>query len=237
MVELALMLPVLALLMVMAIDVGRLYFGWIAETNIARAGASYAGLHPDAWNLPYSSSTPTNQAVQDTYRLRMQLDAQAINCVLPSPLPAPMFVDASGNGTANQVNDLVKVHLTCGFRLLTPFAASLHGQSAGHRRRSGLPDSRRRGRRAPDHTRSLTIAVAHPQPSATPTPAPSPSPCVVPQFIGDPKNQSNLKNKWQAAGFVRNNLSVTGGNWNNVGSQSLIGGSHQPCDISIVVGP
>lgn len=236
------MLPILAVLMVMAIDVGRLYFGWIAETNVARAGASYAGLHPDAWDLPYASSTAADRAIQDTYVLRMEQDAQAINCTLPSPLPPPAFEDATGDGTAHQVNDLVRVQLTCAFTLLTPLAGNLLGNPLVIGAEAVFPI---RGGRidaplitpSPQPSPSPTA-----QPSATPvptsTPAPTVAPCRVPQFIGDIKNQTQLKSKWYAAGFVRNNLSVTGGNWSTVGSQSLIGGSSQSCETAtIVVGP
>ena len=46
-VEFALVLPVLALLLVLAIDFGRVFFGWVSVTNAARIGANYAGQHPN----------------------------------------------------------------------------------------------------------------------------------------------------------------------------------------------
>ena len=39
MVEFALVLPLLALLLVVAIDFGRVFFGWVSLTNAARVGA------------------------------------------------------------------------------------------------------------------------------------------------------------------------------------------------------
>ena len=84
---------------------------------------------------------------------------------------------------------------------------------------------------------------ATPTPTASPTPtlAPTPTPvpmCTVPSFAGDPKNNNALRDKWQTAGFVRNNLSVTGGNWSTVGSQTQVAGSSKPCgSTTITVGP
>ena len=50
MVESALVLPILALLLVMAIDFGRVFFGWVALQNAARIGADFAAQTPDAWD-------------------------------------------------------------------------------------------------------------------------------------------------------------------------------------------
>ena len=46
-VEFALVLPLLALLLVMALDFGRVFFGWVALQNAARIGANYAGHTPN----------------------------------------------------------------------------------------------------------------------------------------------------------------------------------------------
>ena len=49
MVEFALMLPVFMLVLLLTIDLGRLYNGWVTLQNAARIGANYAALHPTAW--------------------------------------------------------------------------------------------------------------------------------------------------------------------------------------------
>jgi Flp pilus assembly protein TadG len=51
-VEFALVLPVLALLLVVAIDFGRVFFGWVSLTNAARIGANYAGYTPNLLSSP-----------------------------------------------------------------------------------------------------------------------------------------------------------------------------------------
>ena len=44
-VEFALLAPVLLLLMLLAVDFGRLFFSYVAVNNAAREGAAYAGMH------------------------------------------------------------------------------------------------------------------------------------------------------------------------------------------------
>ena len=47
-VEFALVLPVVLLILLLTIDVGRLYYGWVNLQNAARIEANYAALHPTA---------------------------------------------------------------------------------------------------------------------------------------------------------------------------------------------
>ena len=49
MVEFALILPLLALLLIMAIDFGRVFFGWIALQNATRIAADTASQRANAW--------------------------------------------------------------------------------------------------------------------------------------------------------------------------------------------
>jgi hypothetical protein len=46
-VELALVIPVLVIIVVGALDLGRVFFSVITVTNVAREGARYLTLHPD----------------------------------------------------------------------------------------------------------------------------------------------------------------------------------------------
>ncbi len=130
MVEFALVLPVLILLMVLAIDFGRVFFGWVALNNAARIGANNVGLHPDGW-------TGTGDAdIQAEYRRQVLRDLQAINCAPPagsswttSDVPDPSFTDAAGNPlTADPgIGDHAMVSLSCRFALITPVAGVLLG--------------------------------------------------------------------------------------------------------------
>ena len=48
-VEFAIFIPVLASLLLMSVDVGRVYLGWVTLTNVARIGANFAAQNPTAW--------------------------------------------------------------------------------------------------------------------------------------------------------------------------------------------
>src|SRR4029079_9282836 len=92
-VEFAIVIPVLLSVLLMAVDFGRVYLGWVDLTNVARIGANFAASNPDAWQ---GSGDAT---VQLRYRQLMARDAQNIDCTLPSPLPEPPFI-ASPNALA-----------------------------------------------------------------------------------------------------------------------------------------
>ena len=46
MVEFALVIPLILLLMLIAIDFGRVFLGWVGLNNAARVAANYAAMHP-----------------------------------------------------------------------------------------------------------------------------------------------------------------------------------------------
>lgn len=115
MVEFALVLPLLALLLLLAIDFGRVFFGWVGLQNAARIGASYAAMYPEAWG------TPGDASKKSQYLANIQADAAGINCTLPNPLPAPTFP----NGTA--IGEDAVVAITCNFDLITPFLSQIMG--------------------------------------------------------------------------------------------------------------
>lgn len=46
-VELAILIPVLVIIIIGALDLGRIFFGVITVTNVSREGARYLTLHPD----------------------------------------------------------------------------------------------------------------------------------------------------------------------------------------------
>jgi hypothetical protein len=112
-VEFALVLPVLILLLLFAIDFGRIFLGWVSLNNAARVGANYAALHPDGWN---SGSGPAE------YDTLMADNLGAINCT-PNPNPAadPVF------GATKEPGELVRVDLNCDFQVMTPIIGAVVG--------------------------------------------------------------------------------------------------------------
>ena len=308
-VEFALILPLLALLVIMAIDFGRVFFGWVELQNMSRVGANYASLDAEAWK------TPGDAAKQANYQAQMTQEADVVNCTLPSPLPPPVFTNLEGTADPHEVGDHVTVTLSCQFSLITPLASLFLGGGVDVGAESifairsgtiaGAPvgplvtpnpvtptpapqctvpnfvgtdvddaadtwddagftttlskspnnnswnyigsQSVAAGTAGPCATTVITVvqgtppATPTPTPSPTPTAMPTPTPiaqCAVPSFSGDQKNTNALRDKWRNAGFTRNNLSISGGNWTVVGSQTLVAGSNQPCvTTTMTVGP
>lgn len=156
--EFALVGPVLLLILLVGIDAGRLFFGWVNLQNTARIGANFAGNHPKAWNVVGGSS-------QDRvlYQTQIQNDASVINCMLPDPLPAPTFPGGQDFG------DLAVVGLDCEFDVLTPIVGAIVGQSVTLSADAKFP------------IRTGTIAgITVPPPGPIPTPSPTPTATPTP---------------------------------------------------------
>lgn len=125
MVEFALILPLLALLMVMALDFGRVFFGWVALENATRIAADYAAKNYDAWTSP---DDVNKQQARDRYDELIATDTGAINCTLSAP-PVPQFSDPLSGAVADppDTGDHATVKLECQMALLTPLASSVLG--------------------------------------------------------------------------------------------------------------
>lgn len=115
MVEFALVIPVLVLLLLLAVDFGRVFFGWVGLQNVARIAANYAAQYPEA---DYGDPTDSKRI---TYNEQVADDSAAINCELPDPIPAPTFPNGTDPG------DDAVVELECSFSLLTPFIGGITG--------------------------------------------------------------------------------------------------------------
>ena len=223
-VEMAIILPLLMLLLLMGLDLGRVFFGWVGLTNASRIGGSYAAAHPTAWGIPGNAIQRAN------YEAQIRADANALNCTLPGTIPAPVFP----NGT--DIGDEASVKLTCEFTLLTPFVSQIIGGSITIGAESIFPV--RAG-----IINGVPVSSTIPSPSATAStsasPSPTPSPCEAPGFIGHKVNEAQTM--WNAAGFTTR-LTIArppgGGNY-TIGSQSpLVGGQKGPCDATFEsVGP
>lgn len=126
-VEFAIILPLLALLLVMALDFGRVFFGWIALQNAARVAADFAAGNSSTWG------TDDSQLYQ---RLVID-DMQAINCAPPPPdtdgkwdtadIPDPVFIDMNANDDEMDDGDHAQVTLDCRFDVITPLASAIVG--------------------------------------------------------------------------------------------------------------
>ena len=118
-VEFALVLPVLLLLVLSALDLGRVFMGWVVLNNAARVGANYAGLHADGWDT-------TDLAAYTSLVADARDDAaSALSGCDTESIPPPSFP----NGT--ELGDFAEVTLDCDFRPLTPIIGDVFA-SSGH---------------------------------------------------------------------------------------------------------
>jgi hypothetical protein len=200
-VEFALVLPLLVLLLVMAVDFGRVFFGWVSINNAARVGAAYAAANADAWE---GSGDATRQA---RYESLVQNDLQAVNCALPS-IPDPTVTDVDGDGTYD-TGEPVEVALACDFTLITPLATAILGtvELGG-------------AATFPVHYTITTDLPAPPPPPPPPT-------CTVPFTEGQSRNTA--RSLWQAASFQPGNLIENGSGNFTVDTQSVPDGTALPC--------
>ena len=188
-VEFALVLPVLLLILLFALDFGRVFLGWISLNNIAKIGANYATQNPQAWGTPGDASRRAE------YATLIGNDIAVTNCS-PVAIPDPAFT--SGTTPGNPVT----VSLTCNFTLITPFIGAFIGNpipvsaSATYAIRAGVLPG---GITVEPPTAPPTCALTPtPDPGATPSPAPT----ATPLMSGQGKNSSQAQSPWSGAGFT-----------------------------------
>ena len=163
-VELAIMAPVVLLIMLMAIDFGRLFLGWVTVTNMARIGANYASLNPKGFE-------DNDAAIVSQYEALMRNDAAGIDCTLPGNLPAPAFA-------GYDLGDAVQVDIACNFPLITPFLSRLVGDGAGNVALSASAIFNVRSGSV--NNRPVNPPGVTPPPSTSPSSSPGPGPTVDP---------------------------------------------------------
>jgi hypothetical protein len=130
-VEMAIILPILILLLLLAVDFGRVFFGWVALNNVTRIGANEAARFPGEWE---SGGTPD---ATDPYYARMLADMKSMNCdgdanddgtLDAADLPNAVFVDRTDDpADPYEVGDEVSVTLDCDFGFLTPIVSAIMG--------------------------------------------------------------------------------------------------------------
>lgn len=113
-VEFALLAPVLLLIVMVALDFGRIYLGFINLQQVVRVAADYASDHPAAWG------TPGNQDVKDRYVELIRNESTKINCTVQNPLPEPVI---TGVGLGSPVTS----NVSCTFGVVTPLISHVLG--------------------------------------------------------------------------------------------------------------
>lgn len=229
MVEFALMLPILALLLVMAIDFGRVFFGFVALQNATRIAADMAAGQAQSW----PANGAQEQANQDRYRDSFIRDLEAINCDPPgggawdrSDVPDPSFQDIDGDGNAKGAGDHAVVAIQCSFTLVTPLAEAAIGGPVTVGANEAFPINYR-----------LSVAVPTLRPLPTPTPVPTPSPgptnCTIPDYRTLRANAA--EDLWNASDFTGVFTKQGSGNFTILTQSLMPPGATVPCTSSITV--
>jgi Flp pilus assembly protein TadG len=170
-VEFAVAFPLILLLVLGAVDFGRIFFAYISAVNAAREGAAFAAIHASA--TPFDSTAFTNGV---TAAAEGQSNAQGtsgggamtvnVACHAPGSTAALDCSTASdfAAGTGNQVTVMVSQSFT----FLTPFITDLFGGPIVMSSTATAP------------VLNPLVAPPAPTPAPTPTPGPTPTPTATP---------------------------------------------------------
>ncbi|MFN2484625.1 MAG: TadE/TadG family type IV pilus assembly protein [Candidatus Limnocylindria bacterium] len=235
-VEFAIILPVFLLVVGAAIDLGRLFFAYVATENAAKEGAMYGSTNPRCDRVRQGCVDPGTVSWHIQQELTGVPSATHTAECLRGGTPVPMDVCDEG--------DAYRVTVSHSFALLTPILTPILGNSLQLTSRAvslvvnEAFDPNATPIILPTPTPEPTAAPsATASPSASPSAAPSatPSPCTVPTFAGVRKNDAQAK--WSNAGFTTRVQFASGSGNYVINTQSLQSGSGQACSASITVGP
>ena len=182
------MLPILILVLLLALDFGRVFFGWVALQNAARIGANAAAAHPDHWSGGGSDAVYYTKMAQDLQALNCNADFNNDGVIDSSDLPAPAFVDPADSTAYPYDNgDEVTVTLQCDMSFLTPLVGALIGNPLRIQATS---------------TFAVFGGVIE---GVLPPPDPIPAGCIgvdkqVPNLVG--RSVASARQAWTAAGFT-----------------------------------
>lgn len=184
-VETALLLPLLLILLLGAIDFGRLFFGWANLHQAVRIGADYAATHPEM-----------TAAERVRFEELITNDIGDINCAVTTPIPNPTYTLADGSPTADPVlGDYANLTLECAFSPITPLGSVFFGDPIQMSATSTFP------------IREGCISCPTPVPA---TPPPAPAQCrVVPNLVG--LSVAGARLAWESAGFFPANFLLVSG--------------------------
>lgn len=217
-VEFALILPLLLLIVVGTIDLGRVYVMSITMENAAKEGAFFGARNPTCdSNVTPGCLDPQNVAA----RVTNELDGLVAES-LTARCYAPGTVDFSGPGktlAACKDGDLYRVSIGATFFLVTPLLGSVVGDSIA------LSSS---ATSVVISSFSTAGGPIDPQPTATPTPTPDPGLCTVPDFrYGTTIGQA--QGVWADSGGFTTSVNAVGPGGQQILYQSLLPGWVGPC--------
>jgi hypothetical protein len=172
-VETALLLPIILILLLGAIDFGRLFFGYVTLHQAARVAANAASVDPSLTAADIPGVVAGENAV--------------MNC---DPLDAPVLVYTRAGApiTNAQIGDFAQVEVSCEFSLITPLANQLFNGPIAMRATATFP------------VRSGCIGCG-PGTGGGEPPPPPPEQCrTAPNMVG--MSVGGARNAWASAGFI-----------------------------------
>lgn len=207
-VELALILPVLLLLLVAALDLGRVFYSKIAVTNAAKEGALVA-------SQGASSSDVTTAVMTEAKGGFVEISAANVTATVCPDNP-------------NGATPPVTVTAEAPFHVLTPFVTGFLGSSDPMIGATATA----RCRYTPPFT-GTPAPTPTPTPTATPTPTPS---CLVVPNLMSPAGETvgQARSEWAAAGFT-GAFNPSGHTNDIVTSQSQTPGACLPATTTVTV--
>ena len=140
MVEFAIILPLMLLLLAGAVDLGRLFFGYVAVENAAKEGALYGARYPLCVDSTNVNCDQAGQNVQ--WYVENEAGTQLKNALGNTVLTTGVTCRAKGTGTIRQpINDCVngdtyQVKVSYDFNLVTPILSNI----VSRRRSTRVPD-------------------------------------------------------------------------------------------------
>ena len=255
-VEFALIVPVMLLMLLLAIDFGRVFFSYVQVSNAAREAANYAAAHA----VDYQSGTYTpaqfhdgaiNAALQEA-NVQTQAGATA-PMAISSPAcftPLPTMISCAdapeAPTTASGTGAVVSVTVTQPFTFFFPMIGDFFG---------GTLNLSATATATVLNPLVAQVLIPSASPSASPTPSPSPTPapsatpaptptsapvnCTVPDFKHTYWNDvggSTATQVWLNAGFtgtLSGSTAVVQGA--KIQNQTLTAGQLKPCTSSMTV--
>jgi Flp pilus assembly protein TadG len=182
-VELALLTPLLMILMVSAVDLGRLFFSQITISNMAREGALAAAKDPSSFQAGLPCNTTTNLIM---CRVMLEKGAPGDSSdpfnTMVDVSPGDVTVSCTPNTCADTLGDLVTVTVDGHFHLLTPILAPFTGGqdiTLSESVTAQIAVEPVVGTATPSPT-PTPVPTATPIPTDTPTPSPTPVPTDTP---------------------------------------------------------
>ncbi len=217
-VEFALLLPVMLVLVLGTVDLGRAYFSSVALENAVKEGAFFGAREPECATTTADCVDPHNVESRVEVELNgLTLQSFVAKCFAPG---TTVFTGAGKTLADCEDGDLYYVASKTPFTLVTPLISSLVGGTLT------LSSSSTAVVVTSFETGSGTVPI----PTTAPTSTPAPSSCTVPNFTTGPTKISGAENVWATiAGFSAANLSTNGGNGQNIVWQSVPAGTVGSC--------